>query len=140
MPMTDLSGRVAIVTGSGANIGEACARALAKAGAAVILADIAVERAELVARPIQASGGQATGMFLDLAQEDSITALVEDVIRYRIDQADLFVRSCQQQSTAIRCDVTAVECGHDIPSSHGRKQQHLNRMCHAERLWRLVVW
>ena len=81
MPMTDLSGRVAIVTGSGANIGEACARALAKAGATVILADIAAERAEAVARSIQASGGQAQGMALDLAQEDSITALVADVMR-----------------------------------------------------------
>ena len=81
MPMTDLSGRVAIVTGSGANIGEACARALAKAGATVILADIAAERSEAVARAIQASGGQAQGMALDLAQEDSITALVADVMR-----------------------------------------------------------
>ncbi|HEY9581277.1 MAG TPA: hypothetical protein VIR65_15620 [Rhizorhapis sp.] len=35
-----LSGRVAVVSGSGANIGEACAKALAEAGASVVLADI----------------------------------------------------------------------------------------------------
>lgn len=38
--MGQLTGKVAIVSGSGANIGEACARALAEADAAVMLADI----------------------------------------------------------------------------------------------------
>lgn len=38
--MSELNGRVAIVTGAGTGIGEACARALSRAGAAVLVADI----------------------------------------------------------------------------------------------------
>jgi NAD(P)-dependent dehydrogenase (short-subunit alcohol dehydrogenase family) len=78
--MMNLSGRVAIVTGSGANIGEACARALAGAGAHVVLADIAVARAQGVAESIAAAGGKASAMPLDLADEASIRALIDGVI------------------------------------------------------------
>jgi NAD(P)-dependent dehydrogenase (short-subunit alcohol dehydrogenase family) len=44
-----VEGKVAIVTGSGANIGEACARMLAKEGAKVALADLNHEGAVSVA-------------------------------------------------------------------------------------------
>lgn len=71
-----LAGKVAIITGSGANIGEACARALAGAGASVILADINIAGAEAVAGEIVAGGGTAMAHRLDLAEEDSIRALV----------------------------------------------------------------
>jgi NAD(P)-dependent dehydrogenase (short-subunit alcohol dehydrogenase family) len=72
----NLNGRVAIVSGSGANIGEACARALAGAGASVVLADINIVGATAVAADIEASGGSAMAHPLDLAQEDSIKALI----------------------------------------------------------------
>jgi NAD(P)-dependent dehydrogenase (short-subunit alcohol dehydrogenase family) len=75
-----LGGRVAIVTGSGANIGEACARALAAAGAAVVLADINLAGAESVADDIIAGGGTAMAHPLDLAEEDSIRTLVAATI------------------------------------------------------------
>lgn len=71
-----LSGRVAIVTGAGANIGEACARALADAGASVMLADINLKGAEAVAADIVAGGGAATAHALDLVEEDSIRSLL----------------------------------------------------------------
>jgi NAD(P)-dependent dehydrogenase (short-subunit alcohol dehydrogenase family) len=71
-----LSERVAIVTGSAANIGEACARALASAGAAVVLADINLDAAKAVAEDIVKSGGIAAAHRLDLADETSIIALV----------------------------------------------------------------
>lgn len=51
-----LAGKVAIVTGSGANIGEACAKALAREGAAVIVADINLAGAEYVAAAIEHQG------------------------------------------------------------------------------------
>ncbi len=71
-----LAGRVAIVTGSGANIGEACARALAGAGAAVVLADINVAGAKAVAADIARKGGTTLAQRLDLAEEDSIREVV----------------------------------------------------------------
>lgn len=75
-----LDGKVAIVTGSGANIGEACARALAGAGASVVLADINIDGASRVAADIEAGGGTAIAHALDLAEEDSITALVAAIV------------------------------------------------------------
>src|SRR3546814_14344617 len=75
-----LQGKVAIVTGSGANIGESCARTLAKAGASVVLADINVEGAQTVAADINREGGTAIALELDLAAEASIQAVVAKTI------------------------------------------------------------
>lgn len=76
----DLSGRVAIVTGSGANIGEACARALAGAGAHVVVADINLIAAQAVAEDICANGGSAMAHSLDLADEQSVIDLIDAVV------------------------------------------------------------
>ena len=54
--MTDLSGRRAVVTGGASGIGEACARALAAAGAHVVIADLNGEAAARVAAEL---GGEA---------------------------------------------------------------------------------
>ncbi len=51
-----LEGCVAIVTGPAANIGEACAHALAGAGASVVVADINLAGAQSVAAAIVAAG------------------------------------------------------------------------------------
>ena len=50
--------KVAIVTGSGGGIGQAYAEALAREGAAVVVADINAEAAAGVAKQIAADGGQ----------------------------------------------------------------------------------
>lgn len=75
-----LEGRVAIVTGAGANIGEACARALAAEGAHVVLADINIAGAESVANEIATQGGVAIAHALDLAEEESIRTLIDATI------------------------------------------------------------
>ncbi|MDB6061172.1 MAG: Dehydrogenase [Verrucomicrobiaceae bacterium] len=82
-----LEGRVAIVTGSGANIGEACAKALASEGAQVVLADINIDGAKRVAQEIRDAGGEAFAHPLNLLEEDSVRTLVAAVLeRYgRID-------------------------------------------------------
>jgi 3-hydroxybutyrate dehydrogenase len=54
--VTDLSGRRAVVTGGASGIGEACARALAAAGARVVIADLNGEAAARVAAEL---GGEA---------------------------------------------------------------------------------
>lgn len=71
-----VQGKVAIVTGSGANIGEACARKLAAEGAKVVVADINIAGAERVAADIRASGGEAMAHPVDLADEASIVVLI----------------------------------------------------------------
>src|SRR3546814_2459326 len=78
--MGHLTGKVAIVTGSGANIGEACVRALAKAGALVVLAGITSIGAERVAEEINSAGGTAFAQHTDLAEEGSIQAIIDATI------------------------------------------------------------
>jgi len=80
----ELSGQTAIVTGAGAGIGEAIARRLAKAGAAVAVADLNLEGATTVARSI---GGDAFALQLDISRSASANAAVSEVMarRGRID-------------------------------------------------------
>ena len=71
-----VEGKVAVVTGAGANIGEACAKMLAVQGARVVIADINVAGAEGVAGEIAAAGGAAMALWVDLGDEASIAAMV----------------------------------------------------------------
>ena len=57
--MTQMEGKVALVTGAAAGIGRASAMALARAGAAVCVSDINGEGAQATARDIIDAGGRA---------------------------------------------------------------------------------
>lgn len=67
--------KVAVVTGSGGGIGEGYARALAREGASVVVAEIAAEDGERVAREIREGGGKALFVHTDVASEESTRAL-----------------------------------------------------------------
>jgi NAD(P)-dependent dehydrogenase (short-subunit alcohol dehydrogenase family) len=73
--MTDISGRVALVTGGGSGIGKALATALAAEGAAVVVADIRPGSASSVAEEITAAGGRAVALGCDVCERDSIRQL-----------------------------------------------------------------
>ncbi len=73
----DFSDQVAIVTGSGGGIGQAYAEALSVAGASVVVADIAEEKAAAVAAGIRSSGGRAESVRVDVADPDSARAMAE---------------------------------------------------------------
>jgi NAD(P)-dependent dehydrogenase (short-subunit alcohol dehydrogenase family) len=77
-----LAGKVAIVTGAAVGgIGEAYASALAEAGAAVVCADVNEAGAKGVADAIVASGGQASAVAVDIADEISVGAMVAEAAR-----------------------------------------------------------
>jgi NAD(P)-dependent dehydrogenase (short-subunit alcohol dehydrogenase family) len=77
MPRTSdrFAGKVAIVTGAARGIGEAYARALAAAGAAVVVADVNDEGGAKVAAGIEADGGQATFTHADVSDPESAQAM-----------------------------------------------------------------
>jgi NAD(P)-dependent dehydrogenase (short-subunit alcohol dehydrogenase family) len=77
--MTDLHGQLALVTGASRGIGAATARALAAAGAHVILTARTIGGLEEVEERIDAAGGVATIAPLDLTEGESITRLAAAV-------------------------------------------------------------
>ena len=76
MLQIDLTGRVALVTGSTRGIGRAIATTLAGAGARVAVVGRERARAEEAASQI---GGEARGFSCDVSDTASVTALVEEV-------------------------------------------------------------
>src|SRR3984893_8023369 len=72
----DLSGEVALVTGGGSGIGEAIATTLARAGAAVAIADLSRESATRVADAICGKGGKALPLQMDIGDPASIDAAI----------------------------------------------------------------
>jgi NAD(P)-dependent dehydrogenase (short-subunit alcohol dehydrogenase family) len=73
----DLSGRVALVTGASSGLGAQFAQTLASAGAAVVLASRREERLKSLRIDIEAQGGQAHVVSLDVTNQNSIEAAVE---------------------------------------------------------------
>jgi NAD(P)-dependent dehydrogenase (short-subunit alcohol dehydrogenase family) len=72
----DLSGRVALVTGASSGLGTQFAKTLANAGAAVVLASRRVERLKALRAEIEASGGVAHVVTVDVTDRHSIKAAV----------------------------------------------------------------
>jgi NAD(P)-dependent dehydrogenase (short-subunit alcohol dehydrogenase family) len=70
-----LDGKVAIVTGAAGGIGRTYARALADAGAAVVVADLNAEGATAVAAELVADGRRAIGVRVDITDSESAAAM-----------------------------------------------------------------
>jgi 3-oxoacyl-[acyl-carrier protein] reductase len=74
--MKRLEGKTAIVTGAAQGIGEATAALFAAEGAKVVACDVAQEPLEKLVGGIRAEGGEAIGVACDVADEDSVKAMV----------------------------------------------------------------
>lgn len=100
---TDLSGRVAVVTGGASGIGEACVRMMAERGATVVIADIDKARADQVAESV---GGQ--GVEVDVTSEEGI----EEAARFsetEVGATDILVTSAGVTQTPTGPDKMSLE-------------------------------
>ncbi|MEM9359716.1 MAG: glucose 1-dehydrogenase [Pseudomonadota bacterium] len=77
--MTRLQDRIALVTGSGAGIGEAIAKLFAQEDATVFVADVDGENAARVATAISESGGRAFAVTCDVSKGQHISNLFRSI-------------------------------------------------------------
>jgi NAD(P)-dependent dehydrogenase (short-subunit alcohol dehydrogenase family) len=92
----ELDGKVAVVTGAGGagvgGLGVTYARALADAGAAVLVADIEGDAARRVADDISASGASASSVACDVTRDDEVEAMVA-AARRELGGVDILVNN-----------------------------------------------
>jgi 2-deoxy-D-gluconate 3-dehydrogenase len=76
----DLSGKAAIVTGGNGGLGLAMAQGLARAGANIVVAARNPSKTKDAVSQIQAQGGQARGIQVDVTQESEIQRMVAQTV------------------------------------------------------------
>ena len=81
MKMFDLTGKTAVVTGGGTGLGEAAARALAEAGASLVLCGRRLDHLEKVASEIQSAGGRALPIVTDVARREDVEAMASEALK-----------------------------------------------------------
>ena len=101
----DLSGRVAFVTGASSGLGAQFARALAQAGAAVVLASRRVDKLKALRAHIEGEGGDAHVMELDVTDRHSIKAAVAHA-ETEVGSIDILVNNSGVSTTQRIQDVT----------------------------------
>ena len=74
LPADTFAGQVALVTGGGTGLGKAIAVELARAGAAVAVASRSGEHRDAGVTAVEATGGKAVGVELDVREPDAVSA------------------------------------------------------------------
>jgi NAD(P)-dependent dehydrogenase (short-subunit alcohol dehydrogenase family) len=88
-PIYDFDGQVALVTGASSGIGLATARGFAKAGAAVVLADVNEGTLHTAADELSADGHKVLAVTCDVADEEQVASMVQRTVATfgRLDMA-----------------------------------------------------
>ncbi|MEO7246280.1 MAG: SDR family oxidoreductase [Rubrivivax sp.] len=102
----DLSGRVAMITGASGGLGAQFARTLARAGAGVVLAARRIERLKTLRAEIEADGGDAHVVALDVTDIDSIKSAVAHA-ETEMGTIDILVNNSGVSTTSKLVDVSA---------------------------------
>jgi NADP-dependent 3-hydroxy acid dehydrogenase YdfG len=79
--MTNIEGKVVVITGASSGLGEATARHLAAEGAKVVLGARRADRIQKIAGELASNGGQAIAFTTDVTQADQVKRLVEGGVK-----------------------------------------------------------
>ncbi len=107
---TDLTGKVAVVTGAGGVLCSAFAKTLARAGAKVALLDINVEAAKAFADEIVAEGGVAKVFSCNVLDKD-ICYAVADEVEKELGKCDILVNGAGGNNPKATTDKEYFELG-----------------------------
>jgi NAD(P)-dependent dehydrogenase (short-subunit alcohol dehydrogenase family) len=101
----DLSGRVALVTGASSGLGAQFAKTLAKAGAAVVLASRRTDKLKALRAEIEAEGGSAHVVALDVTDTVSIKSAVAHA-ETEVGPIDILINNSGVSTTQRIADVS----------------------------------
>jgi 3-oxoacyl-[acyl-carrier protein] reductase len=104
--MSELSGKVALVTGGARNIGRAISLALAAGGASVAVNALSSrDEAGRVAREIREAGGRAEVCIADIADAPSVKSMVDGIVA-RFGRIDILVLNASVRREVLFKDMT----------------------------------
>ena len=103
--MTDLSGKVALITGAGQGIGQGVALAMASAGATVVVTGRTLSKVEQTAQLVAERGGTALPLACDVKSADDLAAAVEAAVS-QFGGFDILVNNAQEVPLGKLDDVT----------------------------------
>ena len=104
MSVYDLTGRKALVTGGARGLGEGMARALARAGAAVVIADIREDLGKATASSLREEGANAEFVALDVTSDESWAQAVPQAIAH-LGGLDILVNNAGIEITSLLIDL-----------------------------------
>src|SRR6516164_745895 len=87
-----LAGKIAVVTGGARGIGKGIANRFAQEGAAVLIADKDISRAEETVSEICAAGGSAEAICADVSRGEDADAIIAGCVEY-FDGIDILVNN-----------------------------------------------
>ena len=80
MEMSNITGKVVVITGASSGIGESTAKLLAERGAKVVLGARRSNRIDTVVQEISATGGRAIGCATDVTKRAEVEALIQGAV------------------------------------------------------------
>jgi NAD(P)-dependent dehydrogenase (short-subunit alcohol dehydrogenase family) len=104
MSVYDLTGRKALITGGARGLGEGMARALARAGAGVVIADIREDLGKATAESLRQTGAAAEFVALDVTSEDSWSQALPQAIGH-LGGLDILVNNAGIEITSLLVDI-----------------------------------
>jgi NADP-dependent 3-hydroxy acid dehydrogenase YdfG len=90
--MTDIAGKVVVITGASSGLGEAAARLLAERGARLVLGARRSDRIEALARELQAAKAEVVALTTDVTKRADVEALVAAAIN-RFGRIDVMINN-----------------------------------------------
>lgn len=137
----DLTGRTALVTGASSGLGEHFAHTLARAGAQVVLAARRTDKLAAAVKAIEAEGGKAIAVAMDVVDRNSVIAALDDATA-KFGPIDILVNNAGVSGTKRPLDYTDADwdwvVGTNLKGAWIVAQEVARRMVQAKRPGSLI--